>query len=422
MSERIRPNRERSHGPPGPGGVFDGNPANQPSVTVSSGPYAEHLPVGNLSVGEIRRRFGDRFDLDPQSQAVLDGNDVSDDVVVRPGQSLTFVRRAGEKGSSTIAPEQTAFMEMLMNRLAHRRQRSSLEGSRVSVEGNEATATSPEGKTATMSLEALLARFAPSELGTGEAVLPDGVKTVRGDGSVTVWVHETAPAVHRLVWLASDSPVPYGRGARYREVSLALPYLLIFCVFVPGPGGLPMLSSVNECFFRNAPLKSLDDELCYPALLNCSKFDPPDGRPLSWICTQYLKHQMSQPVEDQSRRLASSFSALKHCLLETGFNYSSEHHETSSWFTESRKVDPRINTVEAWEAASRQDSLFVLEVPWLSTGHTARQAIERIFKNQQRAPRRPCTAAALARVIFNQPKARPELPKPADLTLPHEMF
>jgi hypothetical protein len=51
-----------------------------------------------MPVGEIRRRFRDRFDLDPNSQAVLDGNDVGDDVVVRPGQALMFARRAGEKG------------------------------------------------------------------------------------------------------------------------------------------------------------------------------------------------------------------------------------------------------------------------------------------------------------------------------------
>ena len=98
MNERIRPDPERHGAPGGAASLFDEAPDCQLSVTVSSGPYAEQLPVGNMAVGEIRRRFRDRFDLDPHSQAVLDGNDVGDDAVVRPGQSLMFSRRAGEKG------------------------------------------------------------------------------------------------------------------------------------------------------------------------------------------------------------------------------------------------------------------------------------------------------------------------------------
>ena len=98
MNERIRPVYERPAAPGGAPSLFDAAPDCQLPVTVTSGPYAEQLPVGNMTAGEIRRRFRDRFDLDPHSQAVLDGSDVGDDVVVRPGQALMFTRRAGEKG------------------------------------------------------------------------------------------------------------------------------------------------------------------------------------------------------------------------------------------------------------------------------------------------------------------------------------
>ena len=98
MNERLLPDRQRHGAPSGANPFFDAAPDCALPVTVSSGPYAEPLPVGGMSVGEIRRRFRDRFDLDPQSQAVLDGNDVGDDIVVRPGQALMFTRRAGEKG------------------------------------------------------------------------------------------------------------------------------------------------------------------------------------------------------------------------------------------------------------------------------------------------------------------------------------
>ncbi len=101
MNETTRPQHERTTGPSGLGNLFDGVPASPALVTLSSGPYIEHLPVGGSSVGEIRRRFRDRLDLDPQSQAVLDGQDVGDDVTVRPGQALMFTHRVGEKGTSS---------------------------------------------------------------------------------------------------------------------------------------------------------------------------------------------------------------------------------------------------------------------------------------------------------------------------------
>ncbi len=101
MNELLRPTRENHRGTGGTGSIFADDEEDSPQrVTVSSGPYAEHLPVGNMSVGEIRRRFRDRLDIDPRSVAVVDGHDVSDDTVVIAGQVLTFMHRAGEKGRS----------------------------------------------------------------------------------------------------------------------------------------------------------------------------------------------------------------------------------------------------------------------------------------------------------------------------------
>ena len=97
MNERIRPHGERP-GRPGGAGLFDDNEPSNQLVSVSSGPYLEQLPVGNMPVGEVRRRFADRFDIDPNAQAVLDGQPVDDQTTVQPGQALMFTRRAGEKG------------------------------------------------------------------------------------------------------------------------------------------------------------------------------------------------------------------------------------------------------------------------------------------------------------------------------------
>jgi hypothetical protein len=172
-------------------------------------------------------------------------------------------------------------------------------------------------------------------------------------------------------------------------------------VFGPGRHKPWQLSGSNECFFRNEPLGSLDDDLCYPALLNCSRFDPQEGRPLSWICTQHLDYASIRKEADPNRCMRLGLRRLLHCLLETGFNYSSEHHERSSWFSESTRVDRRIATIEAWEQATARDPLFVLEVPWLPTRHTVRQAAERVFANHAARGSAIRTAADIARLVFN---------------------
>lgn len=81
-----------------PGGSPFDDDAPDGLATVSHGPYAETLPVAGMSVGEVRRRFRDRLDIDPDAVAVVDGHEVADDHAVRDGELVTFVRRAGEKG------------------------------------------------------------------------------------------------------------------------------------------------------------------------------------------------------------------------------------------------------------------------------------------------------------------------------------
>jgi hypothetical protein len=98
MNERIRPIREQHGGPGGLDSPFAETESGDRTVMVSSGPYAEELPVGQSTVGEIRRRFRDRFDIDPNGQAILDGVIVDDHAVVRAGQVLAFAWHTGEKG------------------------------------------------------------------------------------------------------------------------------------------------------------------------------------------------------------------------------------------------------------------------------------------------------------------------------------
>ena len=98
MREQNLPPREHL---PGPGSLsLFNDPADAPAlVMVACGPYAEQLPVDRMTVAQIRARFRDRFDIDARAVAVVDGQDVNDQTVVRAGQVLTFVQRSGEKGS-----------------------------------------------------------------------------------------------------------------------------------------------------------------------------------------------------------------------------------------------------------------------------------------------------------------------------------
>ena len=185
---------------------------------------------------------------------------------------------------------------------------------------------------------------------------------------------------------------------------IALPYLLIAAVFVRNSNGHPSIMGKDECFFRTGPLKSLDDELCYPGLLNCSLWHGGDDcmtHPLSWICTQHLKQNKKMGSKDPGDRFQGGFEAVRYCLLETSFNLSSEHNEGNSWFSKSKLIDKRIATVDKWQENTKKDPLFVLDVPWIKSGYSVRRFAERIFQQQSVGAGGVKSAADLGRIIIN---------------------
>ena len=62
-------------------------------VHVASGPYAEDLPVAGMTVGAIRMKFKDRFDINLAAQATVNGTTVGDDIVMKANESLMFISR-----------------------------------------------------------------------------------------------------------------------------------------------------------------------------------------------------------------------------------------------------------------------------------------------------------------------------------------
>ncbi len=277
----------------------------------------------------------------------------------------------------------------------------------IRIEGELVIAESVEGIAKSMSLEELFHKLQPPACSTSEWVFPDGVKAVHSLPSSLIVVHQTPPRVWELQWISEDSQENHGPGTSYRQVQVALPYVILFAVFQNGKNGLD-LSSWNECYFRNAPLKDLcSDELHYPALLNCSRFPSlvQEMRPMVWICTQHLDKSSMEKEKDPCVRLTRGMEILYQHLFHSGFNRSSEEHELSSWFTETvnAKVDPRLKSIKTWEAATAQNPLFALEVPWLPTGMSVAQLLERIRKLMG-SPRTSHTAADLARCVFRHGK------------------
>jgi hypothetical protein len=83
----------------GPGSdLFDDPGAGTGVATVTHGPFAEMLPVAEMTISQVRNRFRDRLDIHPEAVAMLDGNPVDDTTTVQAGQTLMFIRPSGEKG------------------------------------------------------------------------------------------------------------------------------------------------------------------------------------------------------------------------------------------------------------------------------------------------------------------------------------
>jgi hypothetical protein len=188
--------------------------------------------------------------------------------------------------------------------------------------------------------------------------LPDGVKFLEWQPPLLCVVHQRPAHVQRLRWIADDSPVPFGPGTKFQVRRLSMPYAVTFAVYCEH-GGRLALTGYNELYFRNEPLRTREDRLGYPALLNVSRIDTPT-RGRAWICTQYLQ---SDPGSSWDAQLA----ALLNHTWNGAFNLSSEHHEGASWFGASEGIHPQLHPVERWEEATAENEAFALSVPW----HTA---------------------------------------------------
>ena len=240
----------------------------------------------------------------------------------------------------------------------------------LTVQSGQVTLTTEEGarfEETELSLDEMFqSRFVPP---LGGLAWPDGVKFAEWREPRLVVVHQNSPCKRRLKWIAADSPKPYGPGTQYRYVEVSLPYAITFAVF-DACGNRLRIGPRNELYFVNRPLRSLNDSLGYPALLNVSKVNR-NGRKATWICVQHLKAGLEMDWTQQLDAL------VQHCF-DGAFNLSSEHHEGSSWYKESSSI-AGLHPIEEWSRCSKEDPLFALNVEWLPAPLNVGEMIEALL-------------------------------------------
>ncbi len=227
------------------------------------------------------------------------------------------------------------------------------------------TAEHPEAKLEEM----LRGELLPPLNGTA---LPDGVKFYEWRPPYFLVVHQLPPHVRQFRWIANDSPARFGPDTKYRKVRLSIPYTITVALFFQ-QGNRLFISDQNELYFRNEPLRSREDSLCYPALLNISRI-PLGTRDQAWICTQYLEYPPAGTWIDQLQSL------LEH-VWNGGFNLSSEDHEGESWYGASKGIHAQLHPVENWEKATASHDAFALGVPWKPAPMKVGKLMETILEN-----------------------------------------
>jgi hypothetical protein len=209
--------------------------------------------------------------------------------------------------------------------------------------------------------------------GLDEAPLPPNIRWKVDAGPLTVCILEYQPQLRWMPWIdEANSAVPAGPEACYKQRQLATPFLVLKLPFLN-----QRFTGRAELFYRNEPLRHLDDPLYWPNLLNVS---PHAYGCLAWICTQYLRRERPGPG------IVGTLDALLTHLWGGGWNRSSEMSEGNSTFglmEQQEDFDERVRDVDRWERESIANFRFITSVSWKPVGVTVRELIERELKHHR---------------------------------------
>jgi len=228
------------------------------------------------------------------------------------------------------------------------------------------------------------ARLLPWTFGLVPVGLP--LRAVYAANERVVFLVEYPPGLRTMPWIREDSKKQWGPGTTYRDVTIALPYVLFFITLTWEGALLP-----SSVYFRTGPLthSGFGDALLDCHFLNCSA----NARGIyCWICSQHMR---------SSAGLGESLPAFVAASIENFWlaasNLSSEYHEGSSLFGKGSGgahaiPDPRVHTVRAWEEASAKDYQCALQVPWNPAGRTVRDVFDELTHSDDPWPFQNATA------------------------------
>ncbi len=184
---------------------------------------------------------------------------------------------------------------------------------------------------------------------------PEGVKLWIERRDAVGLVLETPPDARSVRWLSDDSKAPYGPRAKYEDAYLSFPFGVVILVLRRGS-----LTGYQQMYYRTAPLAQDDEDLLMTNLYNVAQ----GYRQRSWVC-------LANMADVGHLSWAQKIEQVRYHIFSASFNQSSERHEGNSYWSTPTSVDPRVASLEAWKAATLEDPLFALKVPWTPAGRTA---------------------------------------------------
>jgi hypothetical protein len=221
-------------------------------------------------------------------------------------------------------------------------------------------------------------------------VVPRGVRLTRDCGDVLAVAVEVPPGARRVRWIRDDSPEPFGRGATYREVQLAFPFVIVLLVLHRGH-----LTGHQQLYYRTEPLASADDPLLLPNMYNVAQ----GYGQRCWVCLQHVRQERDWTADQ-------IISAAVDHIFSAAFNRSSDVHEGNSYWEMMRDVDPRVASVDAWEESTRASRGFPLEVAWRPADTSVRAELDAMVGQLQSSlPPKP-TATHLAGLVTRARSSR----------------
>ncbi len=213
-------------------------------------------------------------------------------------------------------------------------------------------------------------------------MLPEGARLFARWRHTAVLVIQEPPRVRRLRWSAKTLKSE----GDYTEHSLAFPFIVYLVGFHQTD------FEEMRIYFRTAPLAGESDALYFPNLWNVQAAESPLAR-----CRACLRGR----PEGQERSVGDQAASLIEYFWATGFNRDIE----DNCFDRAKGRDPRIATLDAWEAATRSDPLFPLTVEWEPVGLSLGAALDHWRRHGDHGLKIE-TAAELADVMYRLREVR----------------